>query len=218
MASGIICQGYQVAELSSPPFTFLKPAGYVSPKTSTDGPLQGKIRQCLLLLSEPKGQVQWRYDFTDSIHRCWLTSRETECPCSKCRSSQRDCVFPSRERVLTVPESYVRRLENENAQLRESLSGGLQSSTRLTHELSSSANNDSRNAIRADRLVEDSTTEHFISKLKGVHDNPTPDTSQRGWQSSSSPIDGTGVLGTNPISPTKTSYTFISLEQDNTRW
>ncbi|KAK2596107.1 hypothetical protein QQS21_006454 [Conoideocrella luteorostrata] len=91
-------------------------------------------------------------------------------PCSKCLASQKECFFPSKDAVLTVPESYLRKLENEIAQLRQSLSSAASESTTSAKDRDVVLQDKNAAAANAsDRLLDDSTTEHFVGKLKSVY-------------------------------------------------
>lgn len=123
--------------------------------------------------------------------------------------------------MLTVPESYIRRLEAENAQLRQSFPKEQPDSTTVIHGPSvavfGSNPASSDPPLRAERLMENSTTEHFVSKLKGIHDTCMPDTPGHGGQVTPTPYDDTGDEFEERIPSNKSNYTFIPLQQDNNR-
>ncbi|KAL4962008.1 transcription factor domain-containing protein [Aspergillus stella-maris] len=107
-----------------------------------------------------------------ACYRCY--KRKVKCsrerPCRSCRLAGRDCEYPTRDRNVTVAESYLRNLEARATQvapseLRERPVPPVQatspqrpnsSPTREGHHLS-------------DPLVEDPTSEVFVSGLKQLH-------------------------------------------------
>lgn len=87
-------------------------------------------------------------------------------------------MFPSRERVVTIPESYVRRLESEIAQLRQPSHDSQRVVTHTSDQLTTPWRNGSpEQGLLPERLFENSTTEHFVRKLKNVYSTPTQDKS-----------------------------------------
>lgn len=96
----------------------------------------------------------------------------TEQPCTRCRASQRPCVYSHREKVLTVPESYLRGMENELSQLRRPIQ---ENQRPLTQESSVPLSNGLEEQTIPDRLIENSTTEHFVRKLKNVYSTRSQD-------------------------------------------
>lgn len=144
-----------------------------------------------------------------------LTSR-IGYPCVKCRASSRECLFPSRSRALTVPEDYLRGLQSEVAQLRQSLSNATAASARgqsrgsIGDQQTQSPGDTSR-----ERLIEDSTTEHFIRKLKGIQNAPASTRSAEYSNQATPHTHWSGESVENEKSTTP-SYTYVPLDYDNT--
>ena len=114
---------------------------------------------------------------------------------------------------MTVPESYVRRLEQENLRLRQLSPKEQPGPATVTHDIITPGDDDSYLHSSTGRLVEDSTTEHFVSKLKGIHDAAAPDTAHQVWQAAQTPSD---VIADSHegVRSSPSAYTFILLKQD----
>ncbi|KAE8132756.1 hypothetical protein BDV38DRAFT_274869 [Aspergillus pseudotamarii] len=113
---------------------------------------------------------------------------------------------------MPLPESYLRKLEKEITRLRPSLSG----SQELSVEAEPASDGDSQNDhLLNERLIEDSTTEHFIWKLKGVRSALT----QGNAQDSSFPTAPASSRASLPRDLDEksmaSSYTYIPLDYDN---
>ncbi|OJI97991.1 hypothetical protein ASPVEDRAFT_880480 [Aspergillus versicolor CBS 583.65] len=80
--------------------------------------------------------------------------------CTRCQASHRDCIFASKDRLVTVPENYVHTLQNEVHQIRQ-----LQAER---GPIPGNAERQSLHDANPERLIENSTTEYFVSKLKGA--------------------------------------------------
>ncbi|KAJ5083301.1 hypothetical protein N7456_012728 [Penicillium angulare] len=149
----------------------------------------------------------------------YCRSQKVKCsgkhPCAKCVSSQKTCVFPSQERVVTIPESYVRRLESEIAQLRQLSRDDQRAATHASDQLATTSSNDSQTqGLLPERLIENSTTEHFVRKLKCVYAVRGQGTSRVSPFLTTSTQDATEYHDNN-IHSTTSNYTYIPLETDN---
>lgn len=143
-----------------------------------------------------------------------LTHSMTERPCRNCALANRPCTYAVRDRKVTVPESYLRSLECgvhnpraiDNTANRPLLDSNPASEQRTTSNAALAGPR-----LSYDPVVENSTAELFVSKLKQIQG------------SNSSP----GVLGTcsDSLSPqigeqgfTKPSkYEYFALSYDTSR-
>ncbi|KGO75807.1 Pyruvate/Phosphoenolpyruvate kinase [Penicillium italicum] len=122
-----------------------------------------------------------------------------------------------KERVVTIPESYVRRLESEIAQLRQPSRDNQRAVTHASDQLTTPLSNGSQEqGVLPERLIENSTTEYFVRKLKGVYSTPTQE------KSGVSPFPTTSTpdvseFHNNEIQSTTSNYTYIPLEYDNSQ-
>lgn len=144
-----------------------------------------------------------------------LTKWGTEYPCSKCRSSRRECLFPSKDTALTVPENYLRKLENEVVQLRQSLSNAQRATKEKEREIPAIEGSHSHSTNAMDRLIEDSTTEHFIRKLKGVYCGQTSASPAEHTISSTPNTNLSGNPRKSDEQLALTGYTYVPLDYDN---
>lgn len=84
----------------------------------------------------------------------------TEQPCRNCRARKNECSYPVRDRSLTVPESYLRRLETELRHFKDRTA---------TTDARAGNGSGSRTPARAERLVENSSAEQFVRKLRELY-------------------------------------------------
>ncbi|OGM40377.1 hypothetical protein ABOM_010595 [Aspergillus bombycis] len=147
----------------------------------------------------------------------YCRSQKVKCsgeqPCVKCVSSRKTCVFPSQERLTTVPENYLRRLESEIVRLRQPSRDGQRAVTHTSYQPTTPYSDGSQEQILPERLVENSTTEHFVRKLKGVYSNPIQEVA------GVPPFPTTSTPSVSELNAqsTASSYTYIPLEHDNSR-
>lgn len=135
---------------------------------------------------------------------------DPERPCTRCQASHRDCIFPSKDRLVTVPENYVRTLQNEVNQLRQ-----LQAER---GPLPGDAERQSLYDSNPERLIENSTTEYFVSKLKGTctatedaqsHENAIPETPARTSRS--------GLSHSHHAQHSSSNYTYVPLDYESSK-
>ncbi|KAK3185731.1 hypothetical protein K4F52_005596 [Lecanicillium sp. MT-2017a] len=157
------------------------PAGLYRPTNGYDASFPGKNGKCLLLLPQPEGN-----------------------PCSKCQASKKQCVFSSSDRLVSVPESYLRQLEN---QTQGATSRPRQQEYRPERHTAVAGYDEGpvQRGTPVDRLISDSTTEHFISKLTKVYSHSS--------QGAGFATDA-GVRG-DEDGAVPPKHTYISLEYDN---
>ncbi|KAH6991377.1 hypothetical protein BKA56DRAFT_474340 [Ilyonectria sp. MPI-CAGE-AT-0026] len=132
------------------------------------------------------------YDCHRQKVKCTVLISPAEQPCQRCSAREKICVYPTQDTIIPVPESYLQRLDRVLNELTDAI---------RTHGFNAGPNSadSSRNHGRdaglhielrqthtaADSLVEDSTAEAFILKLRETvgsasrfdQSNPTvPDT------------------------------------------
>ncbi|KAI9041800.1 Pyruvate/Phosphoenolpyruvate kinase [Aspergillus affinis] len=118
---------------------------------------------------------------------------------------------------MTVPESYVRRLESEIAQLRQTSRDSQVAVIHASHrQPTTPSSNEVQEQTRSERLIENSTTEHFVRRLKGVYSNPYQDMSSPSPFPTTLAPDETGFHESD-AQPKASNYTYIPLENDNLR-
>ncbi|KAL4877966.1 hypothetical protein BJY04DRAFT_230241 [Aspergillus karnatakaensis] len=143
-----------------------------------------------------------RYQGRSAKACCYCRSQKIKCsgewPCTKCLSAKRECLFVSKDRLRSVPEDYIRRLENEISQLRQA------SRTRPSSEHATVQ-------PHPERLIENTTTEYFVSKLKGACAAPASE-SPPVHQTAATPAGG--IASYPPTSPSISAYTYLPLDYD----
>ncbi|PLB53913.1 hypothetical protein P170DRAFT_469393 [Aspergillus steynii IBT 23096] len=117
---------------------------------------------------------------------------------------------------MTVPESYVRRLESEIAQLRQPSRDSQRVVTQASCQLTTPSSNGTPEQTLQERLIENSTTEHFVHRLKGVYSNSTQENSGTS-PFPTTPTPDVNEFHDNEIQSTASKYTYIPLEDDNSR-
>ena len=120
--------------------------------------------------------------------------RRIEQPCQRCYARQKDCVYATKEAIIPVPESYLQRIDRTLNELKDTLQSNVLRSGPVTPTVllpAQAVSNDrqgqeacpaagaeqdtlSRDQTGADSLVDDSTAESFIRKLKEVMQTGTP--------------------------------------------
>lgn len=133
---------------------------------------------------------------------CSFISRANDqgIPCQRCRARGRDCSYPVKERLLAVPESYLRSLER-----------GIELDRRTIGDVSVESSHSTRRregdwpsprtTSEHDQLLEDCSAEGFVQKLKKVSLHPS-DLHQHGHE---------GIALTSPSS---SRYTYSKLNFD----
>lgn len=108
----------------------------------------------------------------------------------------------------------MRRLESEIAQLRQP---SVDSQRVVTHaeQPTTPLSAGTPEQTAQDRLIENSTTEHFVRRLQGVYSNRDQGSGDSRFPATSTP-DGT-AFRQNDIQSTASKYTYIPLEDDNNR-
>lgn len=150
------------------------------------------------------------------VHRHQPDKSRTEQPCVKCRSSQRTCVYSFREKAISIPESYLRRLESELAQLRQPVGDNQRRVTQVGYQFTTPSSIGLEGQAIPDRLIENSTTEHFVRKLKGVYSTRSQDISGVSPLSNGSTADRSNFHDNDDRSATS-DYTYIPLDNDSNR-
>lgn len=96
-----------------------------------------------------------------------------EQPCQRCSAREKECIYPKQEAIVPVPESYLQRLDRSLNELTDAIrTHGLDGSRVSAHPSQGHANDTGlRIEVPAvhtatDSLVEDSTAESFIRKLR----------------------------------------------------
>ncbi|KAL4935294.1 hypothetical protein BDV06DRAFT_132139 [Aspergillus oleicola] len=108
-----------------------------------------------------------------ACYRCY--KRKVKCsrerPCRSCRLAGRDCEYPTRDRNVTIAESYLRTLEARATQVAPSALREVPVPPALEATLSSRPNPSPTHGDHplSDPLVEDPTSEVFVSGLKQLH-------------------------------------------------
>ncbi|KAL3496153.1 fungal-specific transcription factor domain-containing protein [Aspergillus germanicus] len=145
-----------------------------------------------------------------ACYRCY--KRKVKCsrekPCRSCRLANRDCQYPVRERNITVPESYLRSLEARVAQGRSAEQPAPPDPNPLQHPhppLTPSVG-----VQLSDPLVEDPTSEVFVSGLKRLR-SPI---SLLGVTDFSNPIGVTSSLIVEGLQVQRHTYEYYQLEHD----
>ncbi|CAI6089010.1 unnamed protein product [Clonostachys chloroleuca] len=138
-----------------------------------------------------------------ACHRCH--KRKVKCtrelPCRNCQLANQECTYPMRDRNVTVSERFIRNLEAR----------ALSHSSQLPQATPSSEPESLRGTVSQGLppplpLVEDSTSEVFLARLKQIRQNNTgPDFSQL---TPSNPY-------TDDTSPAAAPYDFVQLKFDN---
>lgn len=124
-----------------------------------------------------------------------------ELPCRNCQLANQECTYPMRDRNVTVSERFIRNLEAR----------ALSHSSQLPQATPSSEPESLRGTVSQGLppplpLVEDSTSEVFLARLKQIRQNNTgPDFSQL---TPSNPY-------TDDTSPAAAPYDFVQLKFDN---
>lgn len=135
---------------------------------------------------------------------------DPERPCTRCQASHRDCIFPSKDRLVTVPQNYVRTLQNEIHQLRQ-----LQAER---GPIPGDAERQSLYDSNPERLIENSTTEYFVSKLKGActatepaqyQENAIPETPESTSRS--------GLSHSHHAQHSSSNYTYVPLDYESSK-
>lgn len=115
---------------------------------------------------------------------------------------------------MTVPESYLRRLESEIAQLRQPV----RPDQRVLTGVNLDPRTPSSKGLEEDdlpcRLIENSTTEHFIRKLKHVYSAQRPRITVGSPSSTGHTPDQANHSDMERQSATS-DYTYVPLESDN---
>ena len=136
-------------------------------------------------------------------------------PCQRCSSRQLECLYVTKEKAGLVPEFYLRRIDSTLNELKDMIrmDRSHTSSSRGSGEASvetSDARNERNRTISVgdtDSLVEDSTAESFIRKLKEVLQ-----TSNHGSPASSSVLsDSQRSIGSDPVQRRYTVMRFDTL-------
>ncbi|KAF5008355.1 hypothetical protein FDECE_5398 [Fusarium decemcellulare] len=96
-----------------------------------------------------------------------------ERPCRNCEAARVECVYPQRDRVVSVPESYLRALEAGRDSRNES-PRSLRSVSRATADDDvEPAPNDSSVGDPSHHPIENSAAEVFVEKVKQLRQNTT---------------------------------------------
>ncbi|KAF4965461.1 hypothetical protein FSARC_6763 [Fusarium sarcochroum] len=89
-----------------------------------------------------------------------------ETPCDRCVQRNRECVYPKKEKYITVPESYLREIEGEASVSRQTSLPDRQATSPQGETSHFSPASDS--LAGASHLRQDCAAEHFIQKLKDL--------------------------------------------------
>ncbi|KAF2021036.1 hypothetical protein BU24DRAFT_487536 [Aaosphaeria arxii CBS 175.79] len=148
-----------------------------------------------------------------ACHRCH--DRKVKCsrevPCRNCHLAHRTCTYPSREQFLTVPESYIRNLEANASRLSAAPATYYPAVSSRPNDVGTHANGatSSGSHSKAELLVEDPTTEGFVSRLKRFRQPYLAgSSSQLPHDSQSSPSN----VGGN--TPQESAYEYVRLNFD----
>lgn len=114
-----------------------------------------------------------------------------------------------------VPENYLRELENEVAQLRQSLSNAQRGSEEEERDVPKDKRSHPCSIICKDTLIEDSTTEHFIQKLKDVYYRQTSAGSTERAISSTPSTNLSGIPSGSDDQLALPGYTYVPLDYDD---
>ena len=89
-----------------------------------------------------------------------------EIPCQRCRARGRECTYPARDRLLAVPESYLRTLERETTQARATSGGQAGPSDSGIDSSHRPVDNAQALHVTNEQLLEDCSPELFVRKLR----------------------------------------------------
>lgn len=132
----------------------------------------------------------------------------TERPCRNCQSAQVDCVYAGRDKLLTVPESYLRSLEADRGRLRNSP----QLSSHAVVEDKGTITSDHRKDGMVHHTVENSAAEAFLAKVNQLrHDTTFSATSDP------SPVEQWVANDSAKSSLLSSSYDYCNLKFDTSR-
>ncbi|KAL1860573.1 hypothetical protein VTK73DRAFT_7272 [Phialemonium thermophilum] len=120
-------------------------------------------------------------------------------PCERCRKRNRECSYPVRDRVLTVPESYLRCLEMNV--LDRNTAKGRDTDSALGLDMTQNSQARPPNRVQTSPLLDDCSAEYFVQKLKEVALR-TPSGRRRGRQDEAAEA------------PTSLRYTYSRLNSD----
>lgn len=98
-------------------------------------------------------------------------------PCLRCVSRRQECVYPTREKLITIPESYVRNLEKQ-VELARRPSACLQPkiASPIPHAIPIAVPPPPQSlSVSKHESMESSSPEGFVQKLKALSSSPAQD-------------------------------------------
>lgn len=152
-----------------------------------------------------KSQMFWRY-ITSQCPLLSISMRLSilDVPCRHCRSAASECVYPTRDRSVTVSEAYLRALEGTVVQFNHpEPTPNYQNDTPALHSQDHSQNQ-AMATVRPyggeksskSQFVENTTADAFISRLRRLGTNRSipgfPQASQQETASTESQVTGEG--------------------------
>ncbi|TPX15279.1 uncharacterized protein E0L32_004556 [Thyridium curvatum] len=99
--------------------------------------------------------------------------RRGEKPCRNCRAAQVDCTYADHERVLTVPESYLRSLEADRDRRRWDTRSPQSAPHAIQDADAGVSSSDTRNVNANHQTIENSAPEAFLAKVNQLRQSTT---------------------------------------------